>query len=153
MTDQSKVHRCHDFDWEGVPRREYKDDTSIFRDVHRYTLLGGDAEDEQALNFQTRYFEVEPGGYTSFEHHEHPHCVVVLRGGGKVILGDEIHSLGKHDVVYVSPDTPHQFKAEADAPLGFLCIVDRDRDRPVIPDDEELGQLIGSEQIKKEINR
>jgi quercetin dioxygenase-like cupin family protein len=56
--------------------------------------------------------------------------VIVVRGRGRVLLGGESHDLEPLDVVYVSPETVHQFQAGADEPLGFLCIVDRDRDRP-----------------------
>jgi quercetin dioxygenase-like cupin family protein len=47
----------------------------------------------------------------------------VLRGRGRVTLGDGVHALGPGDVVYVSPNEPHCFEAEADEPLGFLCVV------------------------------
>jgi len=33
----------------------------------------------------------------------------------------------------VPPDAVHQLRNEGDAPFGFLCIVDRDRDRPRAP--------------------
>ena len=38
------------------------------------------------------------------------------------------------DLVYVPPRTWHQFRADARSPLGFLCLVPCDRDRPVRPD-------------------
>jgi len=153
MSDQSKVIHSDDFSWESVPRRDYKDDTSIYQDVHRYTLLGGDKEDEQELNFQCRYFEVQPGGYTTFEYHQHPHSVIIIRGKGEVILDDEVHEIGLHDVVYVSPGSAHQFQAGSDSPLGFLCIVDRDRDRPNVPDDEYVQDEVQSDEVRQKINR
>lgn len=127
----SKVVRGRDYRWQGVPLRAYKDagdGTARFSGVTRQTLLG-EGEDEAALNFITRYFEVEPGGYSSLELHRHPHTVIVVRGRGRVLLDGVSHDLEPLDAVYVSPETPHQFQA-LDEPLGFLCIVDRDRDRP-----------------------
>lgn len=153
MTDQSKVIHSDNFAWESVPRRDYKDDTSIYKDVHRYTLLGGDADDEQELNFQCRYFEVQPGGYTTFEYHQHPHSVIVIRGEGEVILDDDVHDIGLHDVVYVAPGSTHQFQASKESPLGFLCIVDRERDRPNVPDDEFVEENILSENVMEKIRR
>ena len=85
--DRSKVVRCHDYRWQDVPLREYKTEGSHFRDITRQTLLG-EAEGEAALNFITRYFEVQPGGYSTLEHHQHPHSVVILRGRGEVVLED-----------------------------------------------------------------
>jgi quercetin dioxygenase-like cupin family protein len=128
----SKVIRGRQFRWQGVPLRAYKDEgeqAGRFRGVTRQTLLG-EGGDEAALNFVTRYFEVAPGGFSSLELHRHPHSVVVVRGRGRVVLGGESHELEPFDVVYVAPETVHQFRADAGEPLGFLCVVDRDRDRP-----------------------
>ena len=117
------------FRWEGVPERRYKEEDGTFRGVFRQTLLG-EGEGEGALAFLTRYFEIAPGGFSTLERHGHPHAVVVLSGRGHVVLGKETISLAPHDCVYVAPETPHQFRADLGEPLGFLCIVDRDRDRP-----------------------
>ncbi|WP_018717792.1 cupin domain-containing protein [Arhodomonas aquaeolei] len=139
--DRSKVLHARDFRWEAVPVREYKSEgTTTFRDITRQTLIG-EGEDERAPGFVTRYFEIQPGGYSTLEYHAHPHSVVVLRGGGQVILGDRVEPVHPHDVVYIAPHTVHQFHATGDGPLGFLCIVDRERDRPTLPDDDEVERL------------
>lgn len=130
----SKVLRERGFRWEGVPLREYKSaEAEHFRDVTRQTLLG-EGEGEEALSFLTRYFEVEPGGYSSLERHRHPHSVIVVRGRGEVLLGEEVREIGPLDCVYVAPGEVHRFRPTGEAPLGFLCIVDRERDRPEIVD-------------------
>lgn len=152
MDNKSKVIKCRDYRWESIERKSYKDKPGSYEGVSRYTLLG-EAGDEQQLNFQTRYFEVAPGGYTSFEWHRHPHTVVVIRGSGSVILGNEVHTLGLHDVVYVTPKTMHQFQAERDEPLGFICIVDRYRDKPVLPEDDEVKEAVSSAETLKKIKR
>jgi quercetin dioxygenase-like cupin family protein len=89
-------------------------------------------------SFETRFFEIAPGGYTSFERHEHEHVVVVTRGRGRVRLGDEWSEIGEGDFVHVPQNTPHQFTNEFDQPFGIVCIVDRDRDRPVLLDTDGL---------------
>jgi len=152
MGNQSKVFKCSNYQWNSVRRKEYKDDSNCYKGVHRYSLLG-EAEDEQTLNFQTRYFEVESGGYTSFEYHRHPHSVIVIRGTGTVILGNELHELSLHDVVFVAPNTLHQFHADRGEPLGFICVVDRYRDRPTRPDDNEVTTRILSDSVRKKIKR
>lgn len=128
----SRVVKADGFRWAGVAPREYAapNEEPPFRDVVRHVLLG-DGEGEARLRFVTRYFEIAPGGWSSLEHHGHPHAVVVLRGRGEVLLDGERHALAPHDVVYVAPWSVHQFRAAADAPLGFLCMVDRERDPPV----------------------
>ena len=37
--------------------------------------------------------------------------------------------------------TWHQFVAAADSPLGFLCMVNADRDRPQLPTADDLARL------------
>ena len=45
---------------------------------------------------------------------------------------EQLHEIGCGDAIYVAPHEPHQFRnPSADEPLGFLCIVDAERDRPV----------------------
>lgn len=143
MKNRSKVIHCTDFHWDGVERKHYKTDTTNFDGVSRYSLLG-EADDEWELNMQTRYFEIEAGGYTSLEQHRHPHSVVIIRGSGTVILGNEVHSIGLYDVVFVSPETLHQFHADQGDALGFICIVDRYRDKPTIPSSDTIQTVMGT---------
>jgi len=148
----SKIIKCQNYEWSGVERKNYKSDNSCYQGVHRFSLLG-EGEDEQQLNFQTRYFEVETGGYTSLEYHRHPHTVVIIRGSGSMVLGDEVHKLSLHDVVYIAPETLHQFHADEGEALGFICIVDRYRDKPTMPDEEYIVQKVTSEKVRQKIRR
>lgn len=127
------ITRFKDWDWEGVPVRAYKANPIGADGVLRRNLSEGVQGD-----FELRYFEVEPGGHTSHEQHEHEHLVVAIRGKGKVLLGDDWHDVGPFDVVQVSSRMPHQFVCEGTEPFGFLCVVDRIRDRPVHLDDPGL---------------
>jgi quercetin dioxygenase-like cupin family protein len=131
MSNASKVLGCRDYRWRGVELKAYKSDDAPYRDVTRQTLFG-EGPGEEVLQFVTRYFEVQPGGYSTLELHQHPHAVIVLRGTGEVVLGDETHRIAPYDGVYVAPGTKHQFRATGTEPLGFLCVVDRVRDRPVV---------------------
>ncbi|TVR32153.1 MAG: cupin domain-containing protein [Balneolaceae bacterium] len=150
MANKSKVIKASNYSWQDVDRKLYKTDTKNFKDIHRYSLLG---EEVQELNFQTRYFEIQPGGYSSLEQHRHPHSVVIIRGSGSLVLDNEIHDLNLHDAIFISPETIHQFHADKKEPLGFLCIVDRYRDKPVIPDDETINRNIHSEAVRKKIQK
>ena len=117
--------------------REYKAEGSApFREVTRQVLF-----DDPALASQLRYFEVAAGGHTTLERHEHAHAVVVHRGRGRCLIGDRIYDLTEHDLVHVPALTWHQFRADADAPLGFLCMVNAVRDRPQLPNADDLAQL------------
>lgn len=133
----SKIIRCASgfattgaLGWQGVPLEAYKLTTETYRGVTRRELVGKRGESPR---FHLRYFEVAPGGFTTYERHEHEHVVVALRGRGVVLIGEERHEVGPGDVIYVAPRDPHQFGApsKADEPFGFLCIVNAERDRPV----------------------
>ena len=129
------IVRRHDgsFHWEGVDVLAYKQEGSApFKDVTRQVLF-----EPKDLGAQLRYFEVAPGGHTTLERHEHVHSVMVIRGRGRCLVGDKAWDLEANDLVSVPPMTWHQFRAAADAPLGFLCMVPSDRDRPQLPSDEE----------------
>lgn len=141
MSDgRSHVVRSGGFEWPQIPLRAYKNDGSPHRDITRRTLLG-EADDEQAMDALVRYFEIQAGGYSTLERHQHSHAVVILQGRGEVILGDQVEAVGAFDCVYVAPQCFHQFHANAGEPLGFLCVVSRERDRPVLPSAAELAQL------------
>jgi quercetin dioxygenase-like cupin family protein len=134
-----KLVRRHNgaFRWEGVDVLAYKQEGSApFKDVTRQVLF--DSEDPPA---QLRYFEVAPGGHTTLERHEHVHAVMVIRGRGEALIGKEAHAIRQNDLVSVPPMTWHQFHAAADEPLGFLCLVASNRDRPQLPAEHEVAAI------------
>ena len=125
------------YGWDDVDVLTYKDDgTAPFRDITRQVLF-----EEAEHGCQLRYFEVAPGGYSTLERHEHVHAVLILRGRGTCLIGDEVREIGEHDLCRVPPLTWHQFRAAADAPLGFLCLVPSERDRPQLPTEADLQTL------------
>jgi ribulose-bisphosphate carboxylase large chain len=112
-----------------VPLTDYKQAADHHCGVLRSVLVGDGGE---RTAFHLRYFEIGPGGFTTLEHHEHEHAVVVLRGRGAVRLGEAVHPLAFGDAVYVAPHEVHQLhNPSASEPFGFLCLVDAERDRPV----------------------
>jgi len=141
MKDDTKTPpvRTHqgDFHWDGVEVLKYKQEGSApFKDVTRQVLFG-----DAAFPAQLRYFAVAPGGWTTLERHEHVHAVMVIRGAGRCIIGDKSYDLKLHDLVNVPPLTWHQFHAAPEKPLGFLCMVPTERDRPQLPMQEDLVKL------------
>ncbi len=150
MKNSSKVIKSSGFSWENVEKKEYKTDTQNFKAIHRYTLL---TNDNPGLNSETRYFEIQPGGYSSLEQHKHTHSVIIIRGSGTVILDNELKKIAELDILYISPDTIHQFHADNNQPLGFICIVDGERDRPKIPDSDSIKARIRSKKVLKKIRK
>ena len=131
-----RPHR--DFTWEGVDVHPYKEDGGThFKSITRQTLFTG----AEALPVEFRYFEIGPGGHSTLERHDHLHVVMVIRGRGRVLVGEEVREVGLHDVVHVPSQTWHQFRADEGDHLGFVCLVATDRDRPYRPQAGDLDAL------------
>ncbi|HYR00657.1 MAG TPA: cupin domain-containing protein [Casimicrobiaceae bacterium] len=125
------------FRWAEVELRRYKEEgAAFFRDVTRQTLFR-----RPDLRGELRYFEVAAAGHSSLERHGHVHAVMILRGSGDVLIGHDVHPVRAFDLVTVPPSTWHQFRASPEAPLGFLCMVDAERDRPELPDARAIEGL------------
>jgi quercetin dioxygenase-like cupin family protein len=125
------------FRWDEVPVLDYKSDPAApFRDITRQTLFKRDD-----MRGELRYFEVAAGGHSTLERHQHTHAVLILRGMGACLVGGAVHRVGAFDLVTIPPRTWHQFRAAGNAPLGFLCMVDAERDRPELPDAHVLQHL------------
>ncbi len=125
------------FHWDEVEVLRYKQEGSApFKDVTRQVLFN-----TPSLPCELRYFEVAPGGWTTLERHEHVHAVMVIRGKGRCLVADKSYDIGLHDLVSVPPMTWHQFHAAGDEPLGFLCMVTTERDRPQLPGEGEAEAI------------
>jgi len=135
--------------WQSVEVLGYKPEGSApFRGVTRQVLFH-----DEALACEWRYFEVAAAGWSTLERHEHVHAVMILRGRGRCLVGDAVLSVGERDLVRVPPMAWHQFRADDDSPLGFLCLVNRERDRPQLPDEKALAQLAGDPAVAAFIRR
>ncbi len=126
-----------DYRWEGVPFLPYKEEGSApFKSISRQVLF-----QDSELRCEMRYFEVAAGGYSTLERHEHTHGVMILRGEADVLVGNEVRHVKTHDLVRIPPMTWHQFRTKGDTPMGFLCMVNVERDKPKLPSEDELKQL------------
>ena len=96
-----------------------------------------------------RYFEIAASGYTSLEKHEHTHIVVPIRGSGSCLVANTVTELRIHDCVYVPSWAWHQFRASEAEPLGFLCLVNVERDRPTLPTAYEVKDLQKTPEIAR----
>ena len=150
MSSKSTVIKANRDGWESIERKVYKESGSGFKSVSRFSLL---TDEFPELNSHTRYFEIDPGGYSSLEMHRHPHSVIILKGAGSVILDNEINDVNEHDIIFIAPNTIHQFQADKGEKLGFLCIVDRYRDKPVVPDEDMIAEKISNDDVLKKIRK
>jgi quercetin dioxygenase-like cupin family protein len=125
------------FRWDNVAHQPYKQDGEApFKDISRQVLFHDDA-----LACELRYFEMDAHGFSSLERHEHAHAVMILRGRGQCMVGDEVRDVKQFDLVTIPGWTWHQFRANAGEPFGFLCMVNVARDRPVLPSSDELARM------------
>jgi len=123
--------------WAEVEVHDYKQPGSApFRDVTRQVLFR-----DPALAAEWRYFEVAPGGHSTLERHQHVHAVMILEGRGMCLVGGSLYAVAPHDLVSIPADTWHQFRADEEVSLGFLCLVNAKRDRPRLPAEEDLAEL------------
>ena len=140
------AHRAaHGHRWDEVELRPYKEDErALFKTISRQILFS-----DPKLDGELRYFEVEPGGFSTLERHDHMHAVMVLRGHGHCLVGDEVREIKLHDLVTVPPWTWHQFRATGAEPLGFLCMVNAQRDKPQLPSEDDLSRLRQDAKVAK----
>ncbi len=137
MTIEPVRPQINDSRWAGVEEMRYKaEGTAPFRDITRQVLF-----QDPALASELRYFEMQPGGYSTLERHEHTHAVMIQRGAGRVLVGDRVYHVREHDLLHIPALTWHQFRAGEDAPFGFLCMVNATRDRPQLPAADDLEAL------------
>jgi len=126
-----------DYRWQEVELLRYKEEGAApFKDVTRQVLF-----EDAAMAAQLRYFEVSPGGYSTLERHEHAHAVLILRGGGEVLIGEAVYPVKQNDLVSIPALAWHQFRPAPGGVLGFLCMVNAQRDKPQLPDEKDLQTL------------
>ena len=137
-TRNTTLHReAKGFRWDGVEELPYKeDDRALFKSVTRQVLFA-----DPKLYGELRYFEVAPSGYSTLERHQHMHAVMILRGRGHCLVGEEVRAVETRDLVTVPAMTWHQFRATRGEPLGFLCMVNATRDKPQLPSAQDLANL------------
>ena len=125
------------FRWDAVAHQPYKQENDVpFKDISRQVLFHADD-----LACELRYFEMDAGGYSTLERHEHAHAVMILRGAGECLVGQDVRAVKQFDLVSIPSMAWHQFRASNGEPLGFLCMVNVLRDRPQLPDAAELARL------------
>ncbi len=138
MPDSSNIRPSDGgFRWEGVELLAYKEEGSApFKAITRQVLFA-----RPGLGCELRYFEIQPGGYSTLERHRHAHAVMIFRGRGTCLVGSEVREVAAPDLVFIPPMTWHQFRASAGEPFGFLCMVNAQRDKPQLPGGDGLRQL------------
>ena len=118
----SVVHKFSEnqdqFQWkdvEGLPL-----DIEGIQSATKHILVG---EKEGAPNSIMRYFNLAPGGHSKLERHPQEHEVLIIRGKGKVQIGEKFFIVNPFDAVFIEGDELHQFSNLFDRPFGFICVI------------------------------
>ncbi len=113
--------------WHNRQQTAYKTDQTLpHANASRTELIGGDEQ----THFELRYFELQPGGFTSLEKHLHTHVIIGVQGIGRLLVDNQQQDFSEHDIAYIPPSSVHQLRNNSDKVFGFYCLVDRNRDKP-----------------------
>ncbi len=142
---ESPVRHFADYRWEETDLLAYKEEGAApFKAITRQTLFR-----HPEMKGELRYFEMAPEGYSTLERHQHVHAVLILRGSGQCMVGGQVFDIAQNDLVTIEPMTWHQFRANAGEALGFLCMVNVERDKPQLPTEDERTALAADPKVAK----
>ena len=131
-------HRAGEaYRWNNLEVKNYNAVGTLSSGMTKQILYDGSSK----LPAEVRYFEAEPGGYSALERHDHIHFVFIIRGRGRAVIGSKVQEFETFDSIVVPSKTWHQFYADPDTHLGFLCLVNTERDTPERPNPEQLKKL------------
>ena len=80
-------------------------------------------KDDGAPNFAMRLFELQPRGYSPLHSHSWEHEVYILEGDCKVTCDGKEKNASAGYVVFIPPNSEHQFANVGKSTLKFLCLV------------------------------
>ncbi|MHB1131178.1 MAG: cupin domain-containing protein [Chloroflexota bacterium] len=104
--------------WTGVEPKVYR---ALGGPLGRKHIVIG--PDDGATNVALRVFQIPPGKHSREEEHPSDHCVYIVQGRCRVLLGSETHEVEAGDVIWVKPNEHHRFDNAGPDTLVFLCAV------------------------------
>jgi len=78
---------------------------------------------EVAETFVMRMFIIARGGSIPEHTHDWEHEIYVLRGRGRIKVGDEEAELSSGMFAYIPPGVPHSYENTGSGEWVFLCII------------------------------
>ncbi|MBN1230712.1 MAG: cupin domain-containing protein [Anaerolineales bacterium] len=80
-----------------------------------------DDDHDGAPVYSLRMVELGEGGYSPKHTHAWEHENFIVEGTGQVFLNEEWKDLNPGDVVFVPPNTMHQYRNSGKSTFKFLC--------------------------------
>ena len=90
------------------------------KDVRKAVVM---SEKEGWHDHTLRVFTLGPGGFTPRHSHDWEHFNYVMKGKGRLRIGDTVHDLAEKDFAVVPCNIEHQFENPYDEEFEFICIV------------------------------
>jgi mannose-6-phosphate isomerase-like protein (cupin superfamily) len=147
-----KLHlKFDDYRWDTVPLINYKEVSSksnaniTFNNITRQNII----TKNDGVDFEVRLFECGPDGFSTLEKHQHTHIVMIARGTGKVIIGENIYDASPLDYFIIPEWHPHQLINTGKEPFAFFCTVNANRDNFKLLSNKEVEQLRENKDIDK----
>lgn len=70
-----------------------------------------------------RIFRLGPGGYSPHHKHDWEHVNCVIKGQGRLYIGQEVFELNERDFAFIPANAMHQFENTSNEDFEFVCIV------------------------------
>jgi quercetin dioxygenase-like cupin family protein len=90
------------------------------KDAVKANVVGGP---EGWKDHTLRVFKLGPGGFTPQHQHDWEHVNYIIKGKGRLKIGDKVHEVSEKDFAFVPPNVMHQFSNPYGEPFEFICIV------------------------------
>ena len=143
--------KFNNYRWDTVPLINYKEvsiksGTNVtFNNITRQNII----TINDGVDFEVRLFECGPDGFSTLEKHQHTHIVMIARGTGKVIIGENIYDARPLDYFIIPEWHPHQLINAGKEPFAFFCTVNAKRDSFKLLSNKEIEQLRKNKDIEK----
>ena len=143
--------KFNNYHWDGIPVIDYKKVSNksgaklTFNNVTRQNIITG----EDGVDFEVRLFECGQDGFTTLEKHQHTHIVMIARGFGKIIIGENIYDAEPLDYFIIPKWQPHQLINTSAEPFSFFCTVNAVRDSFKLLTLNEINKLRKNKEIDK----
>ncbi len=74
-----------------------------------------------APTFAMRLIKIEAGGTLPEHFHPWEHEIFILRGSGRVRIGENTYDVSEGNAVFIPPNLPHEYQALTE--MLFICVI------------------------------
>ncbi|MBT3228454.1 MAG: cupin domain-containing protein [Candidatus Marinimicrobia bacterium] len=106
-----------------------------FQDLPLEPVAAGEKTSKQVLisseegpNFAMRRFVIEAGGFMPLHTNSVEHEQFCIGGEAEVVIGEELVTVKKNDVVFIPANVPHSYRTTSSEAFEFLCLVPNQED-------------------------